>query len=53
MFAGLEDAFLRGGEKPPGIENAGQERYTHKFNAAFSVEMSRSVREMLRYWSGA
>lgn len=53
MFAGLEDAFLRGGEKPPGIENAGQERYTHKFSAAFSVEMSRSVREMLRYWSGA
>jgi len=53
MFAGLEERFLQGGEKPPRVENAGQEIYLRKFAADFSVEMRRSVRAMLRVWSGA
>ncbi len=30
--------------------NAGQQNYTRKFSAAFSVEMSRSVRAILKEW---
>jgi hypothetical protein len=53
MFARLEKDFRRGGKKPPGIENAGQAFYQRKFAADFSVEMSRSVRAILRAWTGA
>jgi len=52
MFAAMEGSFRQGGEKPPGIENAGQANYMRKFAAGFSAEMSRSVRAMLRAWAG-
>ncbi len=35
------------GNRKDGIENVGQFNYLHKFSAAFSVEMSRSVRAMI------
>jgi FMN reductase (NADPH)/FMN reductase [NAD(P)H] len=50
MFTELEEAFQKGGEKPPGVRNAGQERYSRKFGSDFAIEMSRSVRAMLRHW---
>jgi hypothetical protein len=33
-----------------GIANAGQANYLRKFSADFSVEMSRSVRAILKNW---
>jgi FMN reductase (NADPH)/FMN reductase [NAD(P)H] len=39
-----ESAYL------PGAENYGQHQYLRKFGADFSIEMSRSVREMLKSW---
>ncbi len=35
---------------PAGALNVGQQNYTRKFSAAFSVEMSRSVRAILKEW---
>jgi FMN reductase (NADPH)/FMN reductase [NAD(P)H] len=35
---------------PAGAVNVGQQMYTRKFSAAFSVEMSRSVRTILKEW---
>ena len=49
MFAARE----RQRSKTPGkegISNLGQAMYIHKFNADFSVEMSRSVRLILESW---
>ena len=34
-----------------GIKNVGQATYLNKFSAEFSMEMRRSVREMLKQWS--
>jgi hypothetical protein len=31
-------------------QNFGQENYLRKFSAQFSIEMSRSVNEMLKNW---
>jgi len=50
MYADMQERFLRGGDKPAGIENVGQAVYARKFNAEFSHEMRRSVRAMLRRW---
>jgi hypothetical protein len=33
-----------------GIVNVGQATYVNKFSADFSMEMRRSVREMLKQW---
>jgi len=49
MFAEHEDRMSKGQNKE-GIANFGQAMYTHKFNADFSVEMSRSVRLILEHW---
>ncbi len=46
----VERSFPRG-EFPLGAENFGQYNYLRKFIADFSVEMSRSVGEMLKNWS--
>jgi FMN reductase (NADPH)/FMN reductase [NAD(P)H] len=35
-----------------GLLNAGQENYINKFIADFSIEMNRSVSEMIRSWTG-
>lgn len=37
---------------PNGAHNIAQFNYTRKFTAAFSVEMTRSVREMIKKWVG-
>ncbi|MGE5251259.1 MAG: nitroreductase family protein [Bacteroidota bacterium] len=43
---------LSQGKAMRGITNAGQAIYVRKFSADFSVEMRRSVREMLKEWTG-
>lgn len=50
MFAEGESQ-MTGGKPRDGIANYGQAMYARKFNADFSVEMSRSVREILRQWT--
>ncbi len=40
------------GDYPGGAENVVQANYFRKFTADFSVEMTRSVREMIRRWVG-
>ena len=37
---------------PNGAKNVVQANYIRKFTADFSVEMNRSVREMLKNWNG-
>ncbi|HSB02126.1 MAG TPA: nitroreductase family protein [Anaerolineales bacterium] len=49
MFAKNEDRFSKTQNKE-GLANFGQAMYLHKFNAGFSVEMSRSVRLILQQW---
>jgi FMN reductase (NADPH)/FMN reductase [NAD(P)H] len=49
MFAPLQ-ARTPASQYVAGAENLGQHQYLRKFAAAFSVEMSRSVREMLKNW---
>jgi len=44
---------LSRGVKLEDIENFGQALYFRKFAADYSVEMSRSVRAMLKAWQGA
>jgi hypothetical protein len=39
------------GRAMEGIENFGQAAYVNKFGADFSIEMRRSVREMLKAWT--
>jgi nitroreductase len=48
MFA---DRHLPQGKAMEGIANIGQAAYINKFGADFSIEMRRSVREMLKAWS--
>ena len=48
MFA---DRQLPKGKAMEGIANIGQAAYVNKFGADFSIEMRRSVREMLKAWS--
>ncbi len=40
------------GDFAAGAENVVQANYIRKFTAAFSVEMTRSVREMIQHWVG-
>ncbi|MBN2119260.1 MAG: nitroreductase family protein [Anaerolineales bacterium] len=49
MFAENEDRMAKG-QGREGIANFGQAMYIYKFNAEFSVEMSRSVRLILKQW---
>jgi FMN reductase (NADPH)/FMN reductase [NAD(P)H] len=49
MFADEEKRFSKAQHKE-GLASFGQAMYTHKFNADFSVELSRSVRVILERW---
>lgn len=51
MFAKNENRFSKSQHKE-GLANFGQAMYTHKFNADFSVELSRSVKVILERWLG-
>lgn len=52
MFRQMQEQRLQGVKKSGGFDNAGQMMYLRKFSAAFSREMSRSVRAMLEAWVG-
>jgi FMN reductase (NADPH)/FMN reductase [NAD(P)H] len=43
--------LLANGPRKDGLENIAQINYFMKFSAEFSVEMSRSVRQMIRAWT--
>jgi len=49
MFAERQSR-LPTGKSMEGIANVGQATYLHKFSADFSVEMRRSVREIMKAW---
>lgn len=51
MMQPRSDQIAAAGTRKDGIENAGQFNYFKKFNAEFSIEMSRSVRAMMKSWS--
>jgi len=51
MFAERQSRLPAGWVKE-GLTTIGQAMYLHKFSADFSVEMRRSVREMLKGWTG-
>ena len=53
MYRDAQARFLSNPDRPAEIENVGQGMYLRKFNADFSVEMTRSVREILRAWVAA
>ncbi len=50
MFQPGNDQFLANGPRKDGTQNIGQFNYTRKFSADFSIEMTRSVRAMIRTW---
>ncbi len=50
MFHETQEQTFHGREEVAGAHNVGQLIYTRKFNAAFSKEMSRSVRAILNTW---
>jgi nitroreductase len=50
MFQPLQARSAAGGQYGFEAQNLGQQEYFRKFNAEFSVEMNRSVREMLKNW---
>jgi nitroreductase len=50
MFQSEQERAFCGQERDDGITNVGQLMYHRKFDAAFSREMSRSVRAILRQW---
>jgi nitroreductase len=51
MFRHLQERFMANPNRNKEIENVGQAMYLRKFVSDFSVEMSRSVREMLKNWT--
>ena len=50
MYAHLNERLLGMAKRPFGAENVGQATYLRKFVSDFSVEMSRSAREMIKNW---
>lgn len=50
MFAPYEEMLKSRGQPFPGALNFGQHNYLRKFISDFSVEMSRSITEMLKNW---
>ncbi len=50
MYRPMEERFAGTKAYPPGVSNFGQANYLRKFISDFSVEMSRSVAEMLKNW---
>jgi nitroreductase len=51
MAQPLKERYYSTGQYPNKAENIGQANYLGKFIADFSLEMSRSVNEMLKNWS--
>ena len=51
MMRPREEKFQTSGYKYAGAENVGQFNYLRKFSADFTVEMTRSVRKMIRSWA--
>lgn len=52
MLAPWEERFAAAPPPASGAQNFGQANYFRKFIADFSLEMSRSVRAMLKNWAG-
>ncbi|MDR3574489.1 MAG: nitroreductase family protein [Anaerolineaceae bacterium] len=52
MFETLQNRYFASGRYSAGAQNLGQHYYFKKFISDFSVEMSRSVKEMLKNWRG-
>ena len=50
MYAHLNERLRGMAKRPFGAENVGQATYLRKFVSEFSVEMSRSAREMIKNW---
>jgi FMN reductase (NADPH)/FMN reductase [NAD(P)H] len=50
MFQPVKERYFANETFPQGAENLGQTYFFRKFVADFSVEMSRSVQEMLKNW---
>ncbi len=50
MFRQAQEKFAEAGEQRQGIDNFGQMMYARKFSAAFTKELRRSVKVMLRAW---
>lgn len=51
MFHARNAQMAAYGPRKDGIENVGQFNYINKFSAEFSIEMTRSVREMISSWT--
>ena len=52
MFRERQDSIFRDRKEVEGASNFGRLQYQRKFAAGFSVEMTRSVRAILRRWAG-
>ncbi len=52
MYQDLQERYFKNPERPDGIVNVAQSNYVRKFNAAFTHEMTRSVRAILQNWLG-
>jgi len=52
MFREREQRASKAAAKVAGAANLGQQMYLRKFNADFTREMARSVKAMLRSWTG-
>lgn len=51
MFSQRQKQMFNGRESIAGLVNVGQVMYRRKFSAGFTVEMTRSVRAMLKEWT--
>ncbi len=52
MYTHLNERLQAMAKRPFGAENVGQATYLRKFVSDFSVEMTRSAREMIKNWQG-
>ncbi len=52
MYRDLQERHFGNVERPDGIVNVAQSNYARKFSAAFTHEMTRSVRAILQNWLG-
>jgi nitroreductase len=50
MFQPVKERYFADGQYPEGAENVGQVYFFRKFVADYSIELSRSVKEMLKNW---
>jgi hypothetical protein len=51
MFRATHQQVFHDREEITGVRNVGQLSYKRKFNVEFTIEMSRSVRAILKAWS--